>query len=94
MKMDKLRCCIKRSAALLAFICAAAGVNAERLPSLEASYFGGKSGRISELAKVAGPDWREIAEKNRTTGLEKLSWGPLTTALIEKMQMYADKKTA
>lgn len=70
-----------------------AGIAAERLPLLEASYFGGKSGRISELAKVAGPDWREVAEKNRTTGLEKLSWGPLTTALIEKMQKYADKET-
>ena len=69
------------------------GMAAERLPSLEASYFGGKSGRIDELAKVAGPDWREVAEKNRTTGLEKLSWGPLTTALIEKMQKYADKET-
>ena len=49
--------------------------------------------KIKALAALAGPDWRAVAEKNRTTGLERLSWGPLKDALVEKMQKYADKET-
>lgn len=84
---------ILRAVTFSCFISAAVNASAAQLPSLEASYFGGKSGRISELAKVAGPDWRDVAEKNRTTGLENLSFGPLKAALIDKMQKYADRES-
>lgn len=72
---------------------AAAGVNAERLPSLEVPHFVGKAERIGELARIAGPDWREVAEKNRTTGLEKLYGGALAIALAKKVDTYIDPRT-
>lgn len=65
----------------------------EPLPSFEASYLADKPDRIGELAKIAGSDWRDVAEKNRTTGLENLSFGPLKAALIDKMQKYADRES-
>ena len=66
---------------------------AAELPSFDVPTIPGCGEKIKALADVAGPDWREVAEKNRTTGLEKLSWGPLKDALVEKMQKYADKET-
>ena len=56
-----IRLCVVCATALSLFVFTAPNVHAAPLPSLEASYFGGKSDRISELAKVAGPDWRAIA---------------------------------
>ena len=63
------------------------------LPTFEASYSPHCGEKIKALAALAGPDWRAVAEKNRTTGLERLSWSPLKDALVEKMQKYADKET-
>jgi len=82
---------ILRAVTFSCFISAAVNASAAQLPSLEASYFGGRSERISELAKVAGPDWREIAEKNRKPELRRLAGG--ADAIIATMQKYADKET-
>ena len=62
-------------------------------PSFSAPYDFGIGKRIESLVAVAGPDWREVAARNRTTGLEKLSWKPLESALVERMQKFADKET-
>ena len=83
---------IVRTAALV-LVFFAADIYAAQSPSFEAPNDFGIDRSLKALAAKAGENWREVAEKNRTTGLEKLSWGPLTTALIEKMQKYADRET-
>ena len=78
----------------LAFTLQHSAAQAADLPAFEASYSPHCGDKIKALATLASPDWRAVAEKNRTTGLERLSWGPLKDALVEKMQKYADKETA
>ena len=82
---------VRTAALVLAFF--AADIYAAQSPSFEAPNDFGIDRSLKALAAKAGENWREVAEKNRTTGLEKLSWEPLTTALMEKMQKYADKAT-
>ena len=77
----------------LAFTLQHSAAQAADLPTFEASYSPHCGEKIKALAALAGPDWRAVAEKNRTTGLERLSWGPLKDALVEKMQKDADKET-
>ena len=47
-----------------------AAVAEDRLPSLESPCLHGAGGHISKLAALAGPDWREVAEKNRKPELK------------------------
>lgn len=61
----------------------------DRLPSLESPCLHGAGGHISKLAALAGPDWREVAEKNRKPELKYLS----KAKIIALMQKYADKET-
>lgn len=66
-----------------------AAVAEDRLPSLESPCLHGAGGHISKLAALAGPDWREVAEKNRKPELKCLS----KAQIIALMQKYADKET-
>lgn len=63
--------------------------SATQLPSFSAPYDFGIGKRIESLAAVAGPDWREVAEKNRKPELKYLS----KAQIIALMQKYADKGT-
>ena len=60
----------KREILLVATVfCASCAVAAE-LPSFDVPTIPGCGDKIKALASVAGPDWRAVAEKNLTTGLE------------------------
>lgn len=63
------------------------------VPVFEAEDDMGINSRLRSLAAVAGPRWREIAERNRTTGLERLSYEPLRSALVAVMRKYANPVT-
>jgi len=79
--------------ALIASAVAAIGAHAVQMPSFHAPNDFGIERRLKALAAKAGPDWREVAEKNRTTGLEKL-WGAyLENALSETTRKYVDPDT-
>ena len=73
----------------LAFLIPCAASAAAASPSFSAPNDFGVAAKIGSLAAVAGPDWREIAEKNRTTGLHKLGGGDLTFALRNVALKYA-----
>lgn len=54
----------------LAFALQHSAAQAADLSTFEASYSPHCGDKIKALASVAGPDWRAVAEKNLTTGLE------------------------
>lgn len=58
-------------------------------PSFYAPNDFGAAAKIRSLAAVAGSDWREVAEKNRSTGLEKMGSEPLAIAISETARKYA-----
>ena len=67
---------------------ALAAVAEGRLPSFESPCLQGRGSSINTLAALAGPDWREVAEKNRKPELKYLS----KAKIIALMQKYADKE--
>ena len=73
----------------LAFLIPCVALAAARSPSFSAPNDFGIGSKIRSLAAVAGPDWREIAEKNRTTGLHKLGGYDLVLALRDDVRKYA-----
>jgi len=71
-------------------VCACFGVFAYAdTPSLAVPYNPRCEAKIKALAAIAGPDWREVAEKNRKPELKYLS----KAQIIALMQKYADKET-
>lgn len=73
----------------LAFLIPCGASAAAASPSFSAPNDFGAAAKIRSLAAVAGPDWREVAEKNRTTGLHKLGGDDLTLALKNLSLKYA-----
>ena len=73
----------------LAFLIPCVALAATASPSFSAPNDFGIAPKIRSLAAVAGPDWREIAEKNRTTGLHKLGDHDLVLALRDVSRKYA-----
>ena len=78
---------------LAAAFLSAATLSAAETPKFSATYDFGIGKSLTALSSVAGPGWREIADKNRTTGLEKISGRQLKNRLVAMMQKYADKET-
>ena len=76
---------------LLAVIPAVAvpDASAAAVPSLTVSHNPRCESKIKALAALAGPGWREVAEKNRKPELKYLS----KAQIIALMQKYADKET-
>ena len=70
-----------------------AKTGAVRRPALEASGDFGIDRALQRLAAVAPADWREVAERNRVTGLEKLNGADLRIALAGIADKYADPAT-
>jgi hypothetical protein len=56
----------------LAFTLQHSAAQAADLPAFEASYSPHCGDKIKALATLAGPDWRAVAEKNRTGEVRKL----------------------
>ena len=63
------------------------------MPSFEAPNDFGIDRGLKALAAKAGENWREVAEQNRTTGLEGLGGEPLRIALFETTRKYVDSGT-
>lgn len=70
-----------RGESLVFLACLVPLVGLAAAPSFYAPNDFGVAAKIDALAAMAGQDWREAAEKNRTTGLEKLSNDSLISAL-------------
>ena len=79
---------IRLAMLLTAFVAADCAV-AARLPAFDAPTIPHCGEKIKALAAVAGPDWRDVAEKNRKPELKRLS----KAQIIALMQKYADKET-
>ena len=72
---------------------AALGACAAQRPSLCVPNDFGMDQGLKTLAAKAGDTWRETAEQNRTTGLEKLSGVTLRIALAKTAEKYVDSYT-
>ena len=80
------------AATICTAVCAVAC--AEQMPSFEAPNDFGVSRALRSLAAVVPQDWRETAEKNRTTGLDKAQGGvAISAALAKTARKYVDPET-